>query len=437
MPADNKLPPETKDKELRALATEFLNAYSASAQSGNGDPASGKNWPFSLGAGGIIEITEEISQAQSKFVMRAASLLKSKAAHEKAISKIATDHAHDLIAGNKKIEVAVTDLIKAVFEHGNASFAYLAPNYLVRMLPAVKAIRVGRVKVLRTDDFAEEWKVQYPGHQVQIIAGDGFSIQLTPKVIITMRPVCWIVNVDAAAENVEEEGKWLIDVAVSYLRLRFQNWPGHFPALGDVEPHPLRPVQSHREGVKFQNSRVLAGGGTVPPWYEIDSAIAAATQEPNFVTQASLIFDPPAKSLAERVSQGLGWLSRGRQAEDRAERLLYFFTAIEALLSNDDKTAPVVQTIARHAAVLLTNDNAARAVVAGDVKKLYTFRSTLVHAGNRSVLWSGANGAQVLAERLFSEVLEKADLSVKHDRFCTDLAAASYGTAWPFVSPQS
>jgi hypothetical protein len=40
---------------------------------------------------------------------------------------------------------------------------------------------------------------------------------------------------------------------------------------------------------------------------------------------------PRTIHLAERVGQGLGWLTRGRQAEDRAERLLYFFTAIEAL----------------------------------------------------------------------------------------------------------
>jgi len=32
---------------------------------------------------------------------------------------------------------------------------------------------------------------------------------------------------------------------------------------------------------------------------------------------------------------------------------------------------------------------------------------------------------------MFSVVLEKADLKMKHDNFCNELAAASYGAAWP------
>jgi hypothetical protein len=423
---------DLKDKELVEFATNFLKAYSASAEKGNGDlSAIAKDRPYSLGPGGIVEITEEIAEGQSDFVHRAAKLLKSKAAHEKAIANIATNHAHEFVAGNKKIEDAAAAMIKAVFEHANASFEYLAPNYLVRLDPAIKVIKIGRVRAMRTADFSVEWKTLYPDHKVEIVPGNGFSLQLTPKIIIEMRSICWIVNVDAVAENVEEEGKWLIDVAVSYLRLSHDKWPGHFPDLGSVEPHPVRATLLHNEGVKMQGSRLLAGGSSVPHWYEIDAAVLATSNSTKFISQAELIFDPPKKSLAERVSQGLGWLTRGRQAEDRSERLLYFFTAIEALLSNDDKTAPVVQTIARHAAVLLTNDNAARAEVAGDIRKLYSFRSSLVHAGNRSILWSGANGAQVLAERMFGVVLEKADLKIKHENFCNELAAASYGVAWP------
>jgi hypothetical protein len=428
-----KQPQEMKDKELVEFATAFLNAYSASAKSADGSSATmNRDRPYSLGPGGIVEITEEISEAQSGFVHRAAKLLKSKAVHEKAISKIGTDHAHKFVAaGNKKVEDAVASMIEEVFEKAATSFEYLAPNYLIRFESPVTQIKIGRVKAMRTADFSAERKALYPDHQVEIVPGNGFSLQFTPKIIIEMRAICWIVNVDAVAENVEEEGKWLIDVAVSYLRLSHEQWLGNYPRLGIVEPHPVRSTLLHNEGVKMQGPRLLAGGGSVPAWYEIDAAVLATSETSKFTTSADLLFDPPKKSLAERVSQGLGWLTRGRQAEDRAERLLYFFTAIEALLSNDDKTAPVVQTIARHAAVLLTNDNVARAEIANEVKKLYAFRSALVHAGNRGVLWSGANGAQMLAEAMFSVVLEKVDLKIKHESFCNEVAAASYGAAWP------
>jgi hypothetical protein len=183
--------------------------------------------------------------------------------------------------------------------------------------------------------------------------------------------------------------------------------------------------------MKIQGPQIWISEGVSAALYEIDPDVQATANGQKFASNAELIFNPPKKSLAERVSQGLGWLTRGRQAEDRAERFLYFFTAIEALLSYDDKTAPVVQTIARHSSVLLTNDNAHRAKVAADVKTLYKDRSSLVHAGNRSIFWSATNDAQVLAEKMFRVVLEKADLKMTHEKFCKELSDASYGVAWP------
>src|SRR5260370_12216324 len=339
---------DKKDKELVEFATNFLKAYSESAKKDKGNPAAlTKGRPYSLGPGSGVEITEEIAEAQSGFIHRAARLLKSRAGHEKAISNIATNHAHEFVAANKNIEDAVTTMIKAVFEQANASFEYLAPNYLFRLDPVIKEIKIARVKAIRTADFLTEWKTRYPEHQVEIVPGKGFSLQLTPKIIIEMRALCWVVNVDAVAENVEEEGKWLIDVAVSYLRLTHQKWSGHFPSLGSVEPQPARATLLHNECVKLQSSKAWAGGSSVPTWYEIDAAVVATSQSTKFISQAELIFDPPKKSLSERVSQGLGWLTRGRQAEDRAERLLYFFTTSQARFSSADHTAAMVGTSTR------------------------------------------------------------------------------------------
>jgi hypothetical protein len=177
----------------------------------------------------------------------------------------------------------------------------------------------------------------------------------------------------------------------------------------------------------IQGKQALAGGSQVPPWYEIDAKVVATVSDKDFIAKADNIFAPAKGSLAERLGQGLGWLTRGRQAEDRAERFLYFFTAIEALLSSDDKTAPVTQTIARHGAVLLTDENEVRLKIAKLFKSLYNSRSALVHAGNGSILWSSADAAQ----SMFAIVLEKVDLKIKHTTFCEDLAAPSYGLPWP------
>src|SRR3954447_20274763 len=61
-----KQPQQMKDKELVEFATAFLNAYSATAKTEDGSSATmNKDRPYSLGPGGIVEITEEISESST------------------------------------------------------------------------------------------------------------------------------------------------------------------------------------------------------------------------------------------------------------------------------------------------------------------------------------------------------------------------------------
>lgn len=421
---------KTKDKQLVDAAVKFLAAYTASADKNGSGEFDFVNRPFSFREGVIVEITEEIIEAERVFVGRAAQLLASKAAHEKAISGIAANHAHKYVAERQDITAAATAMIKEIFDNAAVSFEYMAPNWLVRFVAGIDSVVIGRVAARRTSEFWAAYKREYPTIGFDVEISDEFFFSPNP-LRIGMRGVCWVVNVDAVKENVEEEGKWLVDVAVALLRISHPSWKGHFPKIDAVEPHPIRKSQFHNESIKMQADKISALGSSVPPWYEIDDSVIQTVGKEKFKNQALLIFDPPKKSLAERIYQGLGWLTRGRQSEDRAERFLYFFTAIEALLSMDDKTAPVIQTIARHASVILANDNARRAAIAADIKQLYSYRSSLVHTGNRSIRWGSANSAHILAEQLFRVVLEKTDLRISHESFCNDLAQASYGSEWP------
>ena len=176
-----------KDEELVASGTKFLQEYAASATASNANAAGMQpDRSYALGPAGIVELTEDLLQAQSDFVLRAAALLKSKAAHERAISDIATNHANNFVVRDKKIADAVADMIKEVFEKGNASFECLAPNYLIKFERGISEIKIGRVRALLTDAFAAEWVSRYPGHSVEIVTGTGFSLQLSPKRIITL-----------------------------------------------------------------------------------------------------------------------------------------------------------------------------------------------------------------------------------------------------------
>jgi hypothetical protein len=437
----NSLSNKKKDPELRNAAKAFVQAFSDAAASSREDAIrifEKRGW---IGfEGGIVEWTDELTVALTKFVERAAKMLGPKGGNENAIRELALKEAQDALIKKSKNETAASQLIESVFREGSAQFEFLVPNYLLLFNKKVRSIRVGRACAGFTSDLADYLRVKSPNDRIKVVPGDGFSIKYSGSPVtasIEMYPIAWLVTVNAAQDNVEEEAKWLIDIAVSLLRLHYKVEGFRFPRNGTVEPHPLRPRDVDKVGVKIRGSSALVGGAEVPHAYEISEEIQSIVAASDFRSKAKLIFDPTDKSVAARVGQGLGWLTRGRQAEDRSERLLYFFTAIEALLSTDDKTAPIVQTIARHAAVLLTNDMEDRVGISALMKKLYALRSALVHNGSRGVLWSSTNTTQYLAEAMFSRVLDEVDLGSNHVKFCDDLVTASFGLPWPLKDKQS
>lgn len=425
--------PNRRDVELVTVAKTFAKAFSEAVGSQSPPTTFAANNGWSLGAAGMVEITDEMAANLAVLRTRAMKLLGSKAGHERTIDQTLLKQAHRSILGNQSVDEMAAAMIDAVFDQGLVSYEFVAPNRLFRFAGETRSVKIGSVQALLTADLQLERQSTYPDGRVEIVPGDEFSVGSLSgdRVTISMHGVCWLVDVDAALENVEEEGKWLIDVAISLLRLSHTRWQGLPPSLGEREPHPIHKTVTHNEGVKLQGAKVLAGGAKLLPWYEIDADVAAVVATPEFLVKATAVFAPTKDSLAARVSQGLGWLSRGRQSPDRAERLLYFFTAIEALLSTTDKTAPVAQTIARHAAVLLSNNNADRERHASKLKSLYNLRSALVHNGNRSIDGTAANAAQEYAEAIFYVVLKSASLTSTHETFSNGLAVASYGMAWP------
>ncbi len=247
--------------------------------------------------------------------------------------------------------------------------------------------------------------------------------------LIELPEICWSVDIQCVAPNLDEECKWLIDISLSLLRIGIR-WDRHVPRIGMIESQPLRPTVIKNNAVKFKQTSVLIAGGSLPSWYEIDENVVSQTLTEKFITTAEAIQNPSKGSLAERFARGLGWMAKGRQSFDRSERFLFFFTALEALLSNSDKTSPIVQTISRHAAVITSDDNSARIEDSKTIKKLYEDRSALVHAGNRNVVWAAANTIQHATELVFSNVMDKCDLNMPHGDFNKSLSDASFGLPW-------
>lgn len=417
--------------EIRPLARTFLESYQAAAVKTHDDfrrVISGHDGYHHF-EGGLVELTDQVMKATDALVDKAIRMIGPKGASERALTTLAEEAGKDLIRGDLDIDGAVTKLMEKFAEESSSSFEVILPNYLIDFTEGVTSIDVGRVRAALSQDVSSE--LARRDIPVTIMQGPDISQAFLGRtIVLTLPPRCWIVNVAAAKDNAQEEGKWLLDVAVSLLRMSYRIVGPMFPMLGDIEPHPTLPW--HLQGVSATIGKDYTTGGRhgIIKSYEIDRQLEAAVTDPSFIAPAKLIFDPPKGSLAERISQGLGWLTRGRQSGDRAERLLFNFTAIEALLSGDTG-APVTQTIARNAAAILTDDVAARANTAREIRRLYELRSMVVHTGGRPVAWTQAKLAQNLAEKLFSRVLHKIDLSLSYSAFIGQLSFASYGSPWP------
>lgn len=319
--------------------------------------------------------------------------------------------------------------------YGN-SFYYIMPNYLFKLDKGVNKIVIGPVEAIHAKRIITDLKKVTNKKSIIFKQSDAASLELKTSMpmVQNVKSLSWRVTLNASKNNLEEEALWLINVAVSLFRLSYKNHvTAFFPRLGEHEPLPHVGKTIEKTGFSANKNvaQVSIGGSEVPPSYVIDKKAVNFTKRKKFLELAEAVFNPKKSTLAERVSQGLGWLTKGRQAYDKSEKFLFFFTAIEALLSSSDKTAPVVQTISRHAASILAKDIKSREHIASELKKLYETRSSLVHAGKRGVPKKDVILIQFYAESLFAVVLSTVDLNIKLQSFQKSLNTASYGNKWP------
>ena len=430
----------SSDADLKAALTDFFER----AEADEGLPTPPDERPLFVGAdderpvlirdGAAFAVRAETTAARNAVILRCTKLLGAVASHEQDISDVIwSQAAHRATTAPRP---SVSEMVAATLTQlgGDTSrvFTYVDCNYLFRFHDTVDRIAIGPVIAARTPVLAAEI-ARHPDAKWTLVGGDGpaIKIHMDGTIEFVLTPLAWAVTCRAARRNVGEHALWLIDVAISYLRLSHQVKGGNYPDIGEPEVHPVLPTQLAASPIMITGYDVQQGVGARPAIYDVDAALAALTEGASFKARAMLLFGAKSGSVGERVAQGLGWLTRGRRTGDRAERLLYAFTAMEALLSGDDKSAPVVQTIARHAAAMLWDDAANRASGAKQIRDLYAARSALVHAGARKVSKSNADTAQWLAEMLFWQTLNKVPLDRKLTAFHDELAVASYGSAWP------
>jgi hypothetical protein len=350
---------------------------------------------------------------------------------DKAMWQSVCDHAFHTIDPDKIAEEFISSLVKNI----DSAYTYICANQLFRVFSRIDRVHIGPVTIVVVSDPAKDIFDGKIASNWTLSVGREYKVSFSNDVEIQIPYTCWKVSTHASQSNVKEEAEWLINVAISFLRisqfeLLYVSSSGFFPKIGEVEPMPNVVPESETRHLLITKDGISTGRMWVPHQYILDDDVIAATQTREFESKAQAIFHPTPNSLGERFGQGLGWLTRGRQSEDRAERFLLFFTAIEALLSSNDKTAPVVQNVARSAAVILGNDVVARAENAKRIKSLYEARSALVHAGKRNVSKGATDTAQLIAESLYSKVMKQVPLTESFKSFQENPGRATYGLPW-------
>ena len=423
--------------------------------------------------GPILGMDDNVREKQEDLVKKCVTFLGTELGSEEEIEELAWKHVWMSFSKSKPL-ADVSDnarlFVDQISEYRQRTYAYIAPNHLLKFTGDAKRIVVGPVEAMKTEQLVASqkkvpnaktiWQQVLDAEPVamEFHVGSKFDFSISEnRMLIELPECCWVIpmgSVKAARRNAEEVAIWLINIAVSLLRFCHPN-PKHssFPKRGDVEEMAIAEPKEfwlggrrEEKGLvlgaveKSRKRRTLHVGFSVPVsssvrrvscTYAVDDAVVQATEEDRFKDRAQQIFHPAKKSLAERLGQGLGWLSRGRQTGDRAERFLFFFTAIEALLCSDDATSPIVQTISRYVAVILRTDPDERAKCAARLRALYRIRSELVHAGKRNVSQAQSIEVQGIAEELYKTVMENYPLERRFRDFHESLSKASYGSPWP------
>jgi hypothetical protein len=353
------------------------------------------------------------------------------AAFEVSAKHLVSDTAFD-------VKACAREVVNAIVEAGQVAHIITAANYLLYFDDGVERIDIGPVSALPSqvqwdsrDIPGDFTKLQVDGKSGMSLEGDGMTFH--------MPHLCWMVSLRAARQNVADEALWLIDTAVSLIRVLHSPWRNALqPNAIDGEPHPWMAFPDADPFMIDSAQTYSFGSMSTARHYTIDQTVVSTSESPMFKATAEAIFGSKVKSLAERVAQGLGWMTRARRARSRAESFLFYFTAIEALLTDDDKSSPVTQTVSRHLAVIVSDDPGDRFRLAKKIAALYATRSKLVHSGMRRVGQLDVTYLEKLTEHLYRNVINSCDLNVDRSEFFAPLREASFGSIWsPKTAPIS
>uniref|UniRef100_UPI0028AA96C6 hypothetical protein n=1 Tax=Rhizobium sp. TaxID=391 RepID=UPI0028AA96C6 len=230
--------------------------------------------------GYVARFTKEFLNARRDFTALAAKMLKARSAHEKTIRTFCQKAGQQyvmLVATSEDaipdaLEDAAKKLVDTVLAEAGREYVHIEPNFAIVHADAT-VISLGRVRSMRTELAAENTALS-KNKKIQLAVGDyPKQVYQDDCMILSMPASVWVVDVPATKENVSEEAKWLIDVAISLMRLSSKQWKGHLPRVGELEAHPIYPTIHAQPHVTIQDDTIFSGGGKLPGWYEVSADV--------------------------------------------------------------------------------------------------------------------------------------------------------------------
>jgi hypothetical protein len=244
--------------------------------------------------------------------------------------------------------------------------------------------------------------------------------------------LCWHIDVFSGTEHYPDEAFWTAGILNSYILIAF----GHTLNINGEDSFYFELDPAHEPNSKS----ILIGYnetsiGPVEKLRFFQKQITKETVDLSKtdaeIARARAVFQSDPGTIGDRLRAALGWLSRGRQARSRSDKILHYFTSIETLLSNTDPREPVTQTIARNLSAIWTNRVNERIVVFNEIIQLYTVRSKLIHQGSREIQTIYAEKVERYAHTICKIILMNCMMSMKVDEFQKHLKECSFGLDFP------
>lgn len=320
-----------------------------------------------------------------------------------------------------------------IFEVALVYYQYVAPCNFFEFKDTEPYLECGPIRVMTSEHFVEEASIPKQGENWKLLPSEEpWPDRPKHDGNFYVYGRVWNIKCDSPKELAPQSARWLAEVFISLLRLGVRPVDYCLRAgTGKVEPTPFSANRSPSKQIIYNEQRLNIGGSDFFRQYSIDEGMKKRIAGETFQSIVQDTLSASRNTLGERLAHGLGWLTRSRQASDTSVRLLYSFTALEALFSEQSAFSPVADSISRLASVVLSDNVEHRQETYSEIKKLYSLRSDLVHRGRRNVHWLNANNIQSISETVYALVLEKADLKENHQQFLAGLKKASHGGKWP------